>query len=68
MYNSKIIGMGKYVPENVVTNEDLTSIMDTSHEWIVERTWNSSRSRNPSIVTHINPSGGCFWFFIRFTV
>jgi 3-oxoacyl-[acyl-carrier-protein] synthase-3 len=30
--------MGKYVPENVVTNEDLTSIMDTSHEWIVERT------------------------------
>ncbi len=38
MYNSKIIGMGKYVPENVVTNEDLTSIMDTSHEWIVERT------------------------------
>ena len=38
MYNSKIIGMGKYVPENVVINEDLTSIMDTSHEWIVERT------------------------------
>jgi len=38
MYNSKIIGIGKYVPENVVTNEDLTSIMDTSHEWIVERT------------------------------
>jgi 3-oxoacyl-[acyl-carrier-protein] synthase-3 len=38
MYNSKIIGMGKYVPENVVTNEDLTSIMDTSNEWIVERT------------------------------
>ena len=27
-----------YVPENVVTNEDLTDIMDTSHDWIVERT------------------------------
>jgi 3-oxoacyl-[acyl-carrier-protein] synthase-3 len=38
MYNSKIIGMGMYVPENVVTNEDLTTMMDTSHEWIVERT------------------------------
>ena len=38
MYNSKIIGMGMYVPENVVTNEDLTAMMDTSHEWIIERT------------------------------
>ena len=38
MYNSKIIGMGMYVPENVVTNDDLTDIMDTSHDWIVERT------------------------------
>ena len=38
MYNSKIIGMGMYVPENVVTNEDLISMMDTSHEWIIERT------------------------------
>ena len=27
-----------YVPENVVSNEDLTEIMDTSHDWIVERT------------------------------
>jgi len=27
-----------YVPENVVTNEDLTQIMDTSNEWILERT------------------------------
>ena len=38
MYNSKITGMGMYVPENVVTNDDLTDIMDTSHDWIVERT------------------------------
>ena len=38
MYNSKMIGMGMYVPENVVTNKDLTSLMDTSHEWIIERT------------------------------
>ena len=38
MYNSKIIGLGKYVPENVVTNDDLTQWMDTSDEWIQERT------------------------------
>ncbi|MBT8210453.1 MAG: ketoacyl-ACP synthase III [Eudoraea sp.] len=38
MYNSKIIGMGYYVPDNVVTNEDLSKIMDTSDEWIQERT------------------------------
>ena len=30
--------MGMYVPENVVSNEDLTEIMDTSHDWIEERT------------------------------
>jgi 3-oxoacyl-[acyl-carrier-protein] synthase-3 len=38
MYQSKIAGLGKYVPENVVTNDDLTKIMDTSDEWIQERT------------------------------
>jgi len=38
MYNSKIIGLGKYVPDNVVTNEDLSKLMDTSDEWIQERT------------------------------
>jgi 3-oxoacyl-[acyl-carrier-protein] synthase-3 len=31
-------GTGFYVPERVVTNEDLTRLMDTSDEWIVERT------------------------------
>ena len=38
MYNSKIIGLGKYVPDNVVTNDDLSKMMDTSDEWIQERT------------------------------
>ena len=38
MYNSKISGLGMYVPENVVTNDDLSKVMDTSSEWIVERT------------------------------
>jgi len=38
MYNSKITGLGYYVPENVVTNNDLIPFMDTNDEWIQERT------------------------------
>ena len=38
MYNSKIIGLGKYVPDNVVTNDDLSKMMDTNDTWIQERT------------------------------
>lgn len=37
MLQSKIVGVGHYVPEKVVTNHDLTKIMDTSDEWIRER-------------------------------
>jgi 3-oxoacyl-[acyl-carrier-protein] synthase III len=33
-----IVGLGSYVPENVVTNADLEKIVDTNDEWIVERT------------------------------
>ena len=38
MFNSKIIGLGYYLPENVVTNNDLSKIIDTTDEWIQERT------------------------------
>ncbi|MEZ4787759.1 MAG: beta-ketoacyl-ACP synthase III [Flavobacterium haoranii] len=38
MYHSKITGLGYYVPNNVVTNDDLSKIMDTNDEWIQERT------------------------------
>ena len=38
MYNSRITGLGKYLPENVVTNDDLSKMMDTNDEWIQERT------------------------------
>ena len=38
MYNSKITGLGFYVPENVVTNDDLSKLMDTNDAWIQERT------------------------------
>jgi 3-oxoacyl-[acyl-carrier-protein] synthase III len=33
-----ITGIGAYAPERVVTNDDLAKMMDTSDEWIVERT------------------------------
>ncbi len=38
MAKAQIAGMGFYVPENVVTNRDLEEVMDTSDEWIRERT------------------------------
>jgi len=38
MYNSKIIGLGKFVPENIVTNDELSVMMDTNDAWIQERT------------------------------
>ncbi|RMF23927.1 MAG: ketoacyl-ACP synthase III [Bacteroidetes bacterium] len=38
MIRSKIGGIGYYVPEKVVTNHDLARVMDTSDEWIRERT------------------------------
>jgi 3-oxoacyl-[acyl-carrier-protein] synthase-3 len=38
MFHSKISGLGYYVPENVVTNDDLSKIMDTNDAWIQERT------------------------------
>ena len=36
--NVGILGIGRYVPEKVVTNHDLEKIMDTSDEWIRTRT------------------------------
>ena len=38
MRNSHILSVGHYVPERVVTNTDLTAYMDTSDEWIQQRT------------------------------
>lgn len=35
---SRLIGYGSYLPQRVVTNQDLEKIVDTSDEWIVQRT------------------------------
>lgn len=43
MHYSKIVGLGHHVPETVITNDYLASIMDTDNAWIVERTGISER-------------------------
>ena len=35
---SRILGVGSYLPERIVTNEEMAKLVDTSDEWIVERT------------------------------
>ena len=37
-YSVGISGTGSYVPEKILTNNDLSKMVDTSHEWIVSRT------------------------------
>ncbi len=43
MFNSKIICFESYVPEKIITNDELSNIVDTSHEWIYTRTGISKR-------------------------
>ena len=40
---AKITALGRYVPPRVVTNHDLARLVETNHEWIVERTGISER-------------------------
>ena len=53
MPRAHIIGLGHYVPDNVVTNEDLSQLMDTSDEWIIDRTGIKERR-------YANPNEGAF--------
>lgn len=43
MFKSQIKGIGSYLPEKLLTNKDLESMMETSDEWILSRTGISSR-------------------------
>lgn len=38
MIRSRLIGCGSYLPEKILTNNDLSKIIDTSDEWIAQRT------------------------------
>jgi 3-oxoacyl-[acyl-carrier-protein] synthase III len=42
---ARIIGTGSYVPDRVVTNAEIAKMVDTSHDWIVERTGIHQRHR-----------------------
>ena len=37
MPNARVIGTGSYLPEKILTNDDISKMVDTSHEWIVSR-------------------------------
>lgn len=57
MKKSRILGAGHYVPERVVTNAELSQMMNTSDEWIVERTGiHERRWYTPGIDTVTNMS------------
>src|SRR5262249_42035202 len=36
--NARIVGLGRHLPDTVVSNEDLTRLMETTDEWIQQRT------------------------------
>src|SRR5258706_15514842 len=38
MRTSRILGVGHHVPDRVVTNADLAQFMDTTDEWVQQRT------------------------------
>jgi 3-oxoacyl-[acyl-carrier-protein] synthase-3 len=38
MFKSRVSGVGSYLPEKVLTNYDLEKLVETSHDWIVQRT------------------------------
>src|ERR1700677_2736751 len=38
MIHSVILGTGAYLPQRIMTNADFEKIVDTNHDWIVERT------------------------------
>jgi 3-oxoacyl-[acyl-carrier-protein] synthase-3 len=42
-FNSKILGTGSFLPDKIVSNDDIAKRVDTNHEWIVERTGIHSR-------------------------
>jgi 3-oxoacyl-[acyl-carrier-protein] synthase-3 len=54
-FSSKITATGSYLPEKIVTNDDLAKKVDTSNEWIIERTGIKQRhvSKNDELTSDI---------------
>jgi 3-oxoacyl-[acyl-carrier-protein] synthase-3 len=60
MTYAKILGTGSYLPEKIITNFDLEKMVDTTNDWIVERTGIHSRhmaSENENAVTMADKAG-----------
>ncbi|MBC7740807.1 MAG: ketoacyl-ACP synthase III [Bdellovibrionaceae bacterium] len=38
MFRSRVAGVGSFLPEKVITNYDLEKMVETTHDWIVQRT------------------------------
>lgn len=38
LFNTKILGTGSFLPDKILTNDDIAKRVDTNHQWIVERT------------------------------
>jgi len=51
MPNMNVIGTGMYVPDRLVTNDDLSKLMDTNDEWIITRTGIKQRYYVPEGLT-----------------
>jgi 3-oxoacyl-[acyl-carrier-protein] synthase-3 len=56
LFNTKILGTGSYLPDKIVTNDDLAKRIDTNHQWIVERTGIHAR-RVGDLAKDESPSG-----------
>lgn len=46
MSRTVIIGTGKYLPDNIMTNDDLSNIVDTSDEWISTNRYTAAKDFN----------------------
>ena len=54
----QIKAMGSYLPEHILTNADLEKMVDTSDEWIVERTGIKQRYINKENTAAYGVAGG----------
>ena len=54
----EIVSTGRFLPDNVVTNRDMESIVETSDEWIVERTGIRERRIAPAEMTAADMGAG----------
>jgi 3-oxoacyl-[acyl-carrier-protein] synthase III len=62
MHHAAVAGVGHYVPARVVTNQELTTYMDTSDAWIQERTGIQERrwySPGHDTVAGMGAAAGC---------